>query len=75
MEAAGVPVVPGYHGEDQDPATLLARAREIGFPVLVKAVAGGGGKGCAVPATRPNSRRRSKARGARPGRASATTGC
>ena len=45
MEAAGVPVVPGYHGEDQDPATLLARAREIGFPVLVKAVAGGGGKG------------------------------
>ena len=45
MKAAGVPVVPGYHGEDQDPATLLARAREIGFPVLVKAVAGGGGKG------------------------------
>ena len=45
MEAAGVPVVPGYHGEDQDPAALLARAREIGFPVLVKAVAGGGGKG------------------------------
>ena len=45
MEAAGVPVVPGYHGEDQDPATLLVRAREIGFPVLVKAVAGGGGKG------------------------------
>ena len=45
MEAVGVPVVPGYHGEDQDPAALLARAREIGFPVLVKAVAGGGGKG------------------------------
>ena len=45
MEAAGVPVVPGYHGEDQDPAALRARAREIGFPVLVKAVAGGGGKG------------------------------
>ena len=45
MEAVGVPVVPGYHGEDQDPATLRARAREIGFPVLVKAVAGGGGKG------------------------------
>ena len=45
MEAAGVPVVPGYHGDDQDPATLLAHAREIGFPVLVKAVAGGGGKG------------------------------
>ena len=45
MEAAGVPVVPGYHGEDQDDATLLAHARRIGFPVLVKAVAGGGGKG------------------------------
>ena len=45
MEAAGVPVVPGYHGADQDPATLLAQARGIGFPVLVKAVAGGGGKG------------------------------
>ena len=45
MEAAGVPVVPGYHGEEQEPAALLAHAREIGFPVLVKAVAGGGGKG------------------------------
>ena len=45
MEAAGVPVVPGYHGETQDNATLLAHARRIGFPVLVKAVAGGGGKG------------------------------
>ena len=45
MEAAGVPVVPGYHGADQDPAALLAQARGIGFPVLVKAVAGGGGKG------------------------------
>ena len=45
MEAAGVPVVPGYHGADQEPAALLAHARGIGFPVLVKAVAGGGGKG------------------------------
>ena len=45
MEAAGVPVIPGYHGEDQDDAALLAHARRIGFPVLVKAVAGGGGKG------------------------------
>ena len=45
MEAAGVPVVPGYHGEEQDDAALLAHARRIGFPVLVKAVAGGGGKG------------------------------
>ena len=45
MEAAGVPVVPGYHGEAQDDAALLAHARWIGFPVLVKAVAGGGGRG------------------------------
>ena len=45
MEAAGIPVVPGYHGEEQDDSTLLAHARRIGYPVLVKAVAGGGGKG------------------------------
>ena len=45
MEKAGVPVVPGYHGEDQDGAFLRARADEIGYPVLIKAVAGGGGKG------------------------------
>lgn len=45
MEKAGVPLVPGYHGEEQDDAFLLARAREIGFPVLLKASAGGGGKG------------------------------
>ncbi|MCI5086180.1 MAG: 3-methylcrotonyl-CoA carboxylase [Rhodovulum sp.] len=45
MAAAGVPVVPGYHGDDQDPASLALRADEIGYPVLIKAVAGGGGKG------------------------------
>ena len=45
MEEAGVPVVPGYHGEAQGDAALLAHARRIGFPVLVKAVAGGGGRG------------------------------
>ncbi|MEM6695577.1 MAG: biotin carboxylase N-terminal domain-containing protein [Pseudomonadota bacterium] len=45
MEAAGVPVVPGYHGADQDPARLAAAADAIGYPVLIKAVAGGGGKG------------------------------
>ncbi|WP_207484258.1 acetyl/propionyl/methylcrotonyl-CoA carboxylase subunit alpha [Arenibaculum pallidiluteum] len=48
MEAAGVPLVPGYHGADQDPGLLLAEARRIGFPVLVKASAGGGGKGMRV---------------------------
>ncbi|MBV8593696.1 MAG: ATP-grasp domain-containing protein, partial [Caulobacteraceae bacterium] len=45
MRDAGVPVTPGYLGEDQDPAKLAAEARRIGYPVLVKAVAGGGGKG------------------------------
>ena len=45
MVAAGVPTVPGYHGEAQDEATLAAEAERIGFPVLIKASAGGGGKG------------------------------
>jgi 3-methylcrotonyl-CoA carboxylase alpha subunit len=45
MEKAGVPVVPGYHGEIQDPKFLKQKAYEIGYPVLIKAVAGGGGKG------------------------------
>ncbi len=45
MEEAGVPVVPGYHGTTQDSAELLRRAERIGFPVLIKAIAGGGGKG------------------------------
>ncbi|MTH79537.1 acetyl-CoA carboxylase biotin carboxylase subunit [Paracoccus aestuariivivens] len=45
MEEAGVPVVPGYHGSNQDPAHLAEAAGQIGYPVLIKAVAGGGGKG------------------------------
>ena len=45
MEAAGVPVVPGYHGAEQDTAFLAEEAAKIGFPVLIKARAGGGGKG------------------------------
>jgi 3-methylcrotonyl-CoA carboxylase alpha subunit len=45
MAEAGVPVTPGYMGENQDPAFLGAQAAEIGYPVLIKAVAGGGGKG------------------------------
>ena len=45
MEKAGVPVVPGYHGERQEPAFLKRKAYEVGYPVLIKAVAGGGGKG------------------------------
>ena len=45
MATAGVPVVPGYHEADQDPAHLAQAAAAIGYPVLIKAVAGGGGKG------------------------------
>lgn len=45
MEEAGVPVVPGYHGSNQDPEHLSGAAETIGYPVLIKAVAGGGGKG------------------------------
>lgn len=45
MADAGVPVTPGYLGENQDPAHLAAEAEKIGYPVLIKAVAGGGGKG------------------------------
>ncbi len=48
MAGAAVPLVPGYHGEAQDPETLAAEAGRIGYPVLVKASAGGGGKGMRV---------------------------
>ncbi|KAG2439506.1 hypothetical protein HXX76_004860 [Chlamydomonas incerta] len=50
MQAAGVPVVPGYHGEDQSEDRLLAEAARVGFPLLVKAVSGGGGKGMKLAA-------------------------
>ncbi|SFN08103.1 acetyl-CoA carboxylase biotin carboxylase subunit [Variovorax sp. OV329] len=45
MQAAGVPCIPGYQGEDQDAATLLCEAQAIGWPVMIKATAGGGGRG------------------------------
>jgi geranyl-CoA carboxylase alpha subunit len=45
MRKAGVPCVPGYQGADQGDAAMLAEARKIGFPVMIKAVAGGGGRG------------------------------
>jgi 3-methylcrotonyl-CoA carboxylase alpha subunit len=51
MAAAGVPLVPGYHGDAQDGETLARAARNIGFPVLIKASAGGGGKGMRVVAS------------------------
>lgn len=48
MEDAGVPVVPGYHGENQDPKFLMEQADKIGYPVLIKAIKGGGGKGMRI---------------------------
>lgn len=48
MNAAGVPCVPGYHGSDQAPETLAQEAEKMGYPVLIKAVRGGGGKGMRI---------------------------
>ena len=48
MEKAGVPLVPGYHGSNQDPAFLQSESSRIGYPVLIKASAGGGGKGMRI---------------------------
>lgn len=48
MEKAGVPILPGYHGDNQDPDFLLSEANKIGYPLLIKAVSGGGGKGMRV---------------------------
>ena len=48
MEKAKVPLVPGYHGDNQDPDFLQGEADRIGYPVLLKASAGGGGKGMRV---------------------------
>jgi 3-methylcrotonyl-CoA carboxylase alpha subunit len=53
MEKAGVPLVPGYHGEKQDAAFLEKEAARIGFPVIIKPSAGGGGKGMRVVRERP----------------------
>lgn len=48
MEKAGVPLVPGYHGSNQDPDFLQARADEMGYPIMIKASAGGGGRGMRI---------------------------
>ena len=67
MERHGVPLVTGYHGEDQSPARLLDEAERIGFPVLIKASGGGGGRGMRVvggaadfPAALAGARRETK---------------
>ncbi|MGQ0680893.1 acetyl/propionyl/methylcrotonyl-CoA carboxylase subunit alpha [Bradyrhizobium sp.] len=69
MQKAGVPTVPGYQGADQSDAVMLAEAKKIGFPVMIKAVAGGGGRGMrlvADAASFPDALRsaRSEAQGA-----------
>jgi len=69
MQKAGVPCVPGYQGADQSDAVMLAEAKQIGFPVMIKAVAGGGGRGMrlvADAASFPDAMRsaRSEAQGA-----------
>lgn len=51
MTEAGVPCIPGYHGQNQDPELLKSEAAKIGFPVLLKAVKGGGGKGMRIAMT------------------------
>src|SRR5690625_6518480 len=48
MEKAGVPLVPGYHGSNQDPDFLQAQADEMGYPIMIKASAGGGGRGMRI---------------------------
>lgn len=52
MTAAGVPCVPGYHGSNQDPTLLEQEADKIGYPVLIKAVKGGGGKGMRIASSK-----------------------
>jgi acetyl-CoA carboxylase biotin carboxylase subunit len=53
MEKIGAPLIPGYHGESQEPALLKSEASKIGYPVLIKASAGGGGKGMRIVNSEP----------------------
>jgi len=69
MQEAGVPVVPGYHGDSRDSDVLAAEAERIGYPVLIKARAGGGGKGMRI-VERPEDFQEALAGAQREGRAS-----
>ena len=62
---AGIPTVPGYNGAKQDQKALLKEAQRIGFPLLIKAIAGGGGRGLRVVDERGDVRRRLGQCGAR----------
>jgi len=76
VAAAGVPVVPGYVGEDQSDHVLCKEARRVGFPLLVKAAAGGGGKGMRLVmehACRSSARRSTRFHSPRPGPSSAVS--
>ena len=75
MEKAGVPLVPGYHGENQDAALLHQEAGKMGYPVLIKASAGGGGKGMRVVENAAAFTVALNRPGAKPRPPSATTGC
>lgn len=75
MAQAGVPVVPGYHGEDQADEKLAGEAEAIGYPVLLKASAGGGGKGMRVVRESVNLRQSSPAQNAKRSPPSAMTVC
>ncbi len=75
MDKAGVPLVPGYQGEDQDPALLQREADRIGYPVLIKASAGGGGKGMRLVEKAKTSPPPWPAASAKPSTALATMPC
>jgi acetyl/propionyl-CoA carboxylase alpha subunit len=75
MDEAGVPTTPGYLGEDQSPDRLHREADAIGYPVLIKAVAGGGGKGMRRVNASKSSRTCCCPASAKPRPRSATTGC
>ena len=75
MERAKVPLVPGYHGDQQQPDLLQKEANRIGYPVLIKASAGGGGKGMRVVTRAMSSRPRSLRASAKRRRRSAMITC